>query len=248
MVRPLFLCALLALACTDDPEAAAPPADDVTLADAVAPLPDAVAPLPDTVAPLPDASPDPSDAPNDTSLHDAAAPKDAEVPVDVGAPDVDDACGAACDDALQAPDAVEDTAGPPPVVKLGTNTTGSADPATFVEAGETLPVVFGPQGAWMIVLAVGTNAYPPEVKRLRVKASIALDDGIPREIDAKPNQDNVTVGADGLSYVLNTWLIVDAAGDPTPWQGKTGVLQVTLTPLDGGAPVTASVTVTLKQS
>lgn len=95
-----------------------------------------------------------------------------------------------------------------PTFELGTNEQGKATPKDFVPllAGDTLPVVVGPQGLSMVVLAFRTcGLYEPP---LLLRARIATDDeAASGALDIA--RQKLNPAPDGLSYYYNFWLVVE---------------------------------------
>lgn len=95
-----------------------------------------------------------------------------------------------------------------PTFELGTNEQGKATPKDFVPllAGDTLPVVVGPQGLSMVVLAFRTCGLyePPLLLRARIATD---DDAASGALDIA--RQKLNPAPDGLSYYYNFWLVVE---------------------------------------
>jgi len=95
-----------------------------------------------------------------------------------------------------------------PTFELGTNEQGKATPKDFVPllTGDTLPVVLGPQGLSMVVLAFRTCGLyaPPLLLRARIATD---DDAASGALDIA--RQKLNPAPDGLSYYYNFWLVVE---------------------------------------
>lgn len=95
-----------------------------------------------------------------------------------------------------------------PTFELGTNEQGKATPKDFVPllTGDTLPVVVGPQGLSMVVLAFRTCGLyePPLLLRARIATE---DDAASGALDIA--RQKLNPAPDGLSYYYNFWLVVE---------------------------------------
>ncbi len=105
----------------------------------------------------------------------------------------------------------EPTSYEPPVYEVGFNHLDEMLPAAFVplDAGSSVPVVKGSQGAWMIVGAVRTNQFGPEVEKITVEAKLTDAEG---KVYAhyRIRRPLYRYG-DGFGYVTDLYLIVEQA-------------------------------------
>jgi len=107
---------------------------------------------------------------------------------------------------------------------LGTNIPGQTGPDAFlhVEPGGSLPIVFGFQGLYMVVLA----ARIPDLPGVPVKGNFTLEMDGALVNDSKYNKSRAfEVGGDGYQYFFDIWIIVD---DLTSYLGKEGTIHVEL--------------------
>jgi len=113
------------------------------------------------------------------------------------------------------------------VTELGTNAQGQVSSESFeafVDGGQG-DIVLGPQGAWMLVVAVRTDAVPTAVPRADVKASLTADDGTlfgKFHYKRRP----VAHAADGWGYIMNLYLVVSSKVET--WDGKNATLQLSV--------------------
>ena len=178
-----------------------------------------------------DAAPDLGDA--DGGDDPEIGPPDVEAPPDtlVSTPDVElpEDVGNELPPVVDASDA-PDAADPPPIFVVGTNAGCASDPSGFLETTGDIPVVFGPQGAWMVVVAIATDAFP-ETPYIDVRAGVKAT-GDPFEAALTLKRQKVTLGDDGLSYLVNVWLVLDSSGDAAPWKDKEVTYSVEIEPCD----------------
>ena len=86
---------------------------------------------------------------------------------------------------------------------------------------ETTDVVLGPQGAWMVVCALRTDAYSNDVDRVDVRAELTRNDGDLLGTFYYKRRPLIQ-GADQLGYVMNLYLVVSSVIDT--WNGKDATL------------------------
>ncbi len=140
----------------------------------------------------------------------------------------------ACAASQSAPtDASNDTLWPTTAqTDLGTNAQGLVSPDSFQEFvdGQVADIVLGPQGAWMLVVAMRTNGVPITVPRADVRASLTADDGTlfgKFHYKRRP----VTHMDDGWGYVMNLYLVVSSNVDI--WNNKQATLTLSVGETDG---------------
>ena len=154
-------------------------------------------------------------------------------------------------------DVVEDTAPPAPDVPavagicydVGINVPGKTSPDSFtaLTGGANAPIVLGPQGSWMIVVAARTDGFDPTVKTGTIEASLTGDDGTLYG-NLKFKKRPLIDGGDGFVYMMNIFLVVPSdadAGNTLAWEGHDATLDVALTPDGDGQRLQESVTVHL---
>ena len=116
--------------------------------------------------------------------------------------------------------------------ELGTNAQGLVSPDSF-EAfadGQTADIVLGPQGAWMLVVAMRTNGVPVGVPRADVRASLTAEDGT---LFGKFHYKRRPVSHmdDGWGYVMNLYLVVSSNVDI--WNDMKATLTLSVGESDG---------------
>jgi hypothetical protein len=114
---------------------------------------------------------------------------------------------------------------PAPFLQLGTNAESKATPADFVALadGAEMPVTLGPQGLWMVVLALrtcGLYASP-----LKIDVRITTDDQAATGKLVLGKQ-KLLPGGDGTSYYYNLWLVVQ---QPQHAAGTDATVTLTVT-------------------
>ena len=136
-----------------------------------------------------------------------------------------------------------------PDCAVGVNLPGKTSPDAFTSlaTGAEAPVVLGPQGSWMVVVAARTDGFAADVKTGTIEASLTADDGtLYGKLKFKKRP--LVNGGDGYTYIMNIFLVVPSDVDATkslPWEGHDATLAVTLTPDGEGVPLAKSVTVHL---
>ena len=108
---------------------------------------------------------------------------------------------------------------------LGTNPLGSTSADAFIErgGGAEAPIVFGPQGAWMLIIAARVSGVPDEVRTMDVDA--ALEDA-----ETGVRYGRVTLirrplipASDGQRHLLNLYLVVPSDG---AWEERGAVVRL----------------------
>ncbi len=135
---------------------------------------------------------------------------------------------------------------PEPEFKIGTNEAGLIEVAAFTEAIDQaeVPVIFGGQGAWMVVLAVATNQLDCCVERVNIRAQLATVDGSNVLGMINYRRRPLLKGDDGKRYLMNTWMVL---GDEAKWKDQSAVLTLSFEPYGGGPILEKTVTVTLRK-
>jgi hypothetical protein len=122
--------------------------------------------------------------------------------------------------------------------QLGVNVAGKTSPSeyTALSDGDSVPIVLGPQGAWMIVGAVHTNIFATDVVKVKVVASMADSEGsVYGKVTLKKKP--LFSSIDGGKYLMNIWLVVSSKVDEETgklvWEDKEAVFSVALEDADG---------------
>jgi len=114
-----------------------------------------------------------------------------------------------------------------PIFELGTNATGEAQPSAFTGLGDgdTLEIVYGPQGLWMVVLAFRTRGLV--AGPVDLNASILVDGAAQGQVTLAGQ--TLVAGPQGLFYFYNIFLVVN---DPTV-AGQKGTILFKVTDTAG---------------
>lgn len=148
--------------------------------------------------------------------------------------------------AMSAPGCEEPTSYAPGelVYEVGFNHVEGQLPGAFVplSAGNSVPVVKGSQGAWMVVGAVRTNAFAPEIDKITVEAK--LTDGEGKIYAHYRIRRPLYRYDDGLAYVTDLYLIVESAKVEYnfDWADQDAILLLELE-ADDGTTMTDQVTI-----
>ncbi len=154
---------------------------------------------------------------------DNGEPEDATVGTDDGAtPDIP------VDDGVTPPD---DGDPPEPFLTPGFNYQGKSSMDAFVpiEDGTTVDVVLGPQGAWMMVAAGHTNAYPAGTEHVAVEARLTDSNG-DSLIGTKFKKRPVFLQPDGSFLLMNVYLVVSK---DESWDGQKATFELVLSEFSG---------------
>jgi len=114
-------------------------------------------------------------------------------------------------------------------ISVGTNAPGTSHVSSFkvLEDGQALEIVFGQQGLWMVVLAIEATGVTAEYAD--VQGEMAVDGVVVGSLSLK--RQRLTQSEEGLSYLLNFFLVLDEPAQ----HGREGIVTMTLTPTGGEA-------------
>jgi hypothetical protein len=108
-------------------------------------------------------------------------------------------------------------------IEIGTNPQGQIATDDFdpLAADDLAQVVMGPQGAWMIVCALRTDAFADDVDRVDVKGVLETVEGDLLGTFYYKRRPLIH-GSDGLEYIMNLYLVVSSV--VATWNGKDAAL------------------------
>jgi hypothetical protein len=108
-------------------------------------------------------------------------------------------------------------------IEIGTNPQGQISTEDFelLAPDDPAQVVLGPQGAWMIVCALRTDAFAEDVDRVDVKGVLETAEGDLLGTFYYKRRPLIQ-GLDGQAYVMNLYLVVSSI--IATWNGKNATL------------------------
>lgn len=121
-------------------------------------------------------------------------------------------------------------------IVLGTHLEDTPFPSAFVPLsdGDTLPVVKGSQGAWMVVACVRTDAFE-HTSKVTIRGDL-IDVETGTEMARLKFRKALVRPGDGYSYAADLYLILAKPGGEAPpldWDGRDAVLRLRLDDLQG---------------